>query len=67
MQIIAGSRIPDVFPPDPAMQTGERPRDAVLLQKHPETAPRVHKTFNKKINEYLTAPAEILFALETSE
>jgi formylmethanofuran dehydrogenase subunit E len=35
--------------------------------KDPETAPQVHKALNEKTNEYLTAPAETLFALETSE
>lgn len=30
----------------------------------PETAPQVHKALNEKINKYLTAPAETLFALE---
>jgi hypothetical protein len=35
--------------------------------KDPETAPQVHKALNEKSNDYLTAPAETLFALETSE
>jgi hypothetical protein len=35
--------------------------------KDPETAPQVHKALNEKINEYLAAPVETHFALETSK
>jgi len=35
--------------------------------KDPEFAPQVHKALNEKINEYLMAPAENLFAIDTTE
>ena len=35
--------------------------------KDPEFAPQVHKALNEKINEYLTAPVEKLFTIETKD
>jgi formylmethanofuran dehydrogenase subunit E len=34
--------------------------------KDPEFAPQVHKALNEKINEYLTAPVETLFTIDTT-